>query len=89
MRYRKVVYFMLTHYRTKLSDYVASRKLIGMAFISAATEAEEECDKFSESTHTASEHDRAQNEFKRKIRAASAAHAAAVEALGPPPEIPN
>ena len=76
-------------YRSNLAQYVASRKVIGMAFISATTEAEEKCDKFSKSIHTYAEQNQAQSEFKNKIRAASVAHAASLAALGPPPEMPN
>ncbi|MFA5775085.1 MAG: hypothetical protein WC864_06890 [Ilumatobacteraceae bacterium] len=76
----------MIEYRANLAQYVASRKVIGMAFFSAAAEAEEKCDKFSKSIHTHAEQNQAQNEFKNKIRVAAVAHTASLEALGPPPK---
>lgn len=78
----------MTSYRSKLAEYLASRKAICSAFFAAAAAAEAVCDRSTHSELTNLEQNAAQAVFKSQFRAAGRVRNKALNALGPPPDMP-
>ncbi|MEK7410519.1 MAG: hypothetical protein AAB327_03910 [Actinomycetota bacterium] len=75
-------------YKTRLSEYFAARRAIGMAFCTDAAKAEQVFESANKSAITMAAHEAAHYALKAQFRAANRARAAALAALGEPPCMP-